>query len=179
MTKHVLALGLGLLLGAGSAAQAADIRPGLWEFRSTRMSVGGMPDMSAQMAQMQKQLKNLPPETQRMLQQQMASRGVQMGNDGSVRSCITAEQARQDNIYAGRTDRGCTLASVAKTGNSVRGRLNCSQPQGTADFDTTIDGPEHFTTRVVMHTAQGDMQMESDARWVGVCAAATPMPPQQ
>ncbi|HQA09992.1 MAG TPA: DUF3617 family protein, partial [Zoogloea sp.] len=80
-------LGAGLLLLCASAVgQAADIRPGLWEFRSTRMSVAGMPDMSAQMAEMQRQLKNLPPETQRMLQQQMASRGVQMGKDGAVRS---------------------------------------------------------------------------------------------
>jgi len=144
----------------------ADLRPGLWEFRSTRMSLAGLPDMSAQMAEMQKQLKNLPPETQRMLQQQMASRGVHMGKDGSVRSCITPEQAKQDNIYSGRTDGGCTLVSVAKTGNTVRGRLNCTQPQGTADFETTIDGPEHFTTQVKMRSTQGDMQADTDARWL-------------
>ena len=165
-------LALGLLLGSAASAGAADIRPGLWEFRSTRMSVAGMPDMSAQIAQMQQQLKNLPPETQRMLQQQMASRGVQMGSDGSVRTCITPEQARQDNIYAGRTERGCTLASIAKSGNTVRGRLTCSQPQGSADFETTLESAEHFTTQMVMHSAQGDMQMSSDARWVGPCAAS-------
>lgn len=164
-TARTLGAGL-LLLCASAVGQAADVRPGLWEFRSTRMSVAGMPDMSAQMAEMQKQLKNLPPETQRMLQQQMASRGVQMGNDGSVRSCITPEQAKQDNIYSGRTDGGCTLVSVTKTGNTVHGRLNCTQPQGTADFETTLDGPEHFTTRVKMRSAQGDMQADTDARWL-------------
>ena len=171
-TARNLAAGL-LLLCASAVGQAADIRPGLWEFRSTRMSVAGMPDMSAQMAEMQRQLKNLPPETQRMLQQQMASRGVQMGNDGSVRSCITPEQAKQDNIYSGRTDGGCTLASVDKTGNTVRGRLNCTQPQGTADFETTLHGPEHFTTRVKMRSPQGDMQADTDARWLSAqCPAA-------
>ena len=146
-TAHRLAAGL--LLLAAATAQAADIRPGLWEFRSTRMSAAGMPDMSAQMAEMQKQMKNLPPETQRMLQQQMAARGVQLGKDGAVRSCITPEQARQDNIYTGKTDGGCTLASVTRAGNTVRGRLNCTQPPGTADFETTIANPEHFTTRIV------------------------------
>ena len=80
-TAHRLAAGL--LLLAAATAQATDIRPGLWEFRSTRMSAAGMPDMSAQMAEMQKQMKNLPPETQRMLQQQMAARGVQLGKDGA------------------------------------------------------------------------------------------------
>jgi len=164
-TARSLGAGL-LLLCASTIGQAADLRPGLWEFRSTRMSLAGLPDMSAQMAEMQKQLKNLPPETQRMLQQQMASRGVHMGKDGSVRSCITPEQAKQDNIYSGRTDGGCTLVSVAKTGNTVRGRLNCTQPQGTADFETTIDGPEHFTTQVKMRSTQGDMQADTDARWL-------------
>jgi hypothetical protein len=40
-TAHRLAAGL--LLLAAATAQAADIRPGLWEFRSTRMSAAGMP----------------------------------------------------------------------------------------------------------------------------------------
>ena len=173
-TARQLAAAL-LLLSAG-AAQAADIRPGMWEFRSTRMSAAGMPDMSAQMAEMQKQLKNLPPETQRMLQQQMAARGVQLGKDGTVRSCITPEQARQDNIYTGKTDGGCTLASVTRAGNTVRGRLNCTQPPGTADFETTIASPEHFTTRIHMRGAQGDMQADTDARWVATQCAAPARP---
>ena len=170
-TAHRLAAGL--LLLAAATAQAADIRPGLWEFRSTRMSAAGMPDMSAQMAEMQKQMKNLPPETQRMLQQQMAARGVQLGKDGAVRSCITPEQARHDSIYAGPGDGRCTLASIARSGNRVRGRLTCSQPQGSADFDTTLDGPEHMRTRVVMHSAQGEIQLDSDARWIAPCGTAT------
>ena len=170
-TAHRLAAGL--LLLAAATAQATDIRPGLWEFRSTRMSAAGMPDMSAQMAEMQKQMKNLPPETQRMLQQQMAARGVQLGKDGAVRSCITPEQARQDSVYAGRSDGNCTLASITKSGNQVRGRLNCSQPRGSADFETTLDGPERMSTRVTMHSAQGDIQMDSDARWIAACGTAT------
>ena len=69
--------------------------------------------------------------------------------------------------------RSCTLASVDKTGNTVRGRLNCTQPQGTADFETTLHGPEHFTTRVKMRSPQGDMQADTDARWLSAqCPAA-------
>ena len=126
-TAHRLAAGL--LLLAAATAQAADIRPGLWEFRSTRMSAAGMPDMSAQMAEMQKQMKNLPPETQRMLQQQMAARGVQLGKDGAVRSCITPEQARQDNIYTGKTDGGCTLASVTRAGKPCAAASTAPSPR--------------------------------------------------
>lgn len=164
-----LRFALALLVAAGSA-QAADIRPGLWEFRSTRVSLGGAPDLSEKLRQ---QLANLPPEVQRQLRQQLAAQGVQLGNDGAVRSCITPEQARQDSVYAGRTDGNCTLASITKSGNQVRGQLNCSQPKGSADFETTLDGPERMRTRVNMHSAQGDIQMDTDARWIAACGTAT------
>lgn len=165
MTRLRLAL---ILLAAAGSTQAADIRPGLWEFRSTRVSLGGAPDLSDKLRQ---QLANLPPEVQRQLRQQLAAQGVQLGNDGAVRSCITPEQARQDSVYAGRADGNCTLASITKSGNQVRGRLNCSQPKGSADFETTLDGPESMRTRVNMHSAQGDIQMDTDARWIAPCSA--------
>ena len=166
--KRAQSLGLGLVaLCLTAVAHAADIRPGLWEFRSTRMNVAGLPDMSSQMAQMQQHLKNLPPDTRRMLEQQMASRGVSLGNDGTVRSCITPEQAKQDNIYSGKTEGNCTLGNVAKTGSSVTGRLTCTQPQGSGDFEAMIDSPQRFTTRVNMKPAHGDMRMDTEARWVG------------
>ena len=60
-----------ILLAAASSAQAADIRPGLWEFRSTRVSLGGAPDLSEKLRQ---QLANLPPDVQRQLRQQLAAR---------------------------------------------------------------------------------------------------------
>ena len=166
--KKLKELALGLLaLCAAATTQAADIRPGLWEFRSTRMNVAGLPDLSPQMAQLQQHLKNLPPDARRMVEQQMAARGVTLGNDGTVRSCITPEQAKQDNIYSGKTEGNCMLADVVKGRGTVRGRLSCSQPQGSGDFEATIVSPERFTTRVNMKSERGDMQMETEARWVG------------
>lgn len=172
--KGVRTLVLGLAaLWASAAAHAADVRPGLWEFRSTRMNVAGLPDMSGQMAQMQQHMKNLPPDMRRMVEEQMAARGVSLGKDGTVRSCITAEQAKQDNIYSGKTEDSCTLSNVVKTGNTVKGRMTCTQPQASGDFEARIDGPERFTTRVDLKSPQGDMQMETEARWVAAqCATA-------
>ena len=103
-----------------SAHAVQNIRPGLWEFRSTHLSLGGLPDMSSQMAQLQQKLKNLPPDTRRMIEQQMAQRGVSLGHDGSARSCITPEQARQDNIFSGKVEGNCTLTDVVKAGNPAR-----------------------------------------------------------
>ncbi len=163
---RVLVPGL-LTLTAASAAHAADIRPGLWEFRSTRMNLAGLPDLSPQMAQLQQHLKNLPADTRRLLEQQMASRGVTLGSDGTVRSCITPEQAKQDNLYAGKTEGNCTLTEVVKGRGTVRGRLNCTQPRGSGDFEARIVSPEQFSTRVNVRSDRGDMQMETEARWIG------------
>lgn len=154
-------------LWVAMAAQATDVRPGLWEFRSTRMSMMGLPDLSSQMGQMQEHLKSLPPDMRRMVEQQMAERGVNLGQDGTVQSCITPDQAKQDNIYSGRSEGNCTLADVVKSGKTVAGRLTCTEPQATGHFEAHIHGPERFTTRVDLKSPHGDMQVETDARWIG------------
>lgn len=159
---------------ASFAVQAADsIRPGLWEFRSTHLSLAGMPDMSSQMSQLQQQLKNLPADARRMIEQQMAQRGVSLGQDGTVRSCITPEQARHDNIFSGKVEGNCTLSQVVKSSNTVRGRLNCTDPDASGDFHARIDSPEHFTSRVELKSARGNLELETDARWLSAqCGAA-------
>jgi len=165
--KRTLPLVFGIAaLCLAAVAHAADIRPGLWEFRSTRLNLGGLPDISSQMAQLPQYLKSLPPEMRRTIEQQMAARGVAMGGDGAVRSCITPEQAKHDNIYSGKVEGNCTLGNVVKTGTTVTGLLTCTQPDATGNFEARLDGAEHFTTRVNMKSAQGDMQVETDARWI-------------
>ena len=81
----------------GFAAQAQTIQPGLWEFKHD-MRMPGRPDMAAQMAQMREQMKSLPPEARKMMEQQMAGHGVGMGADGALRLCIGPEDAKQDPI---------------------------------------------------------------------------------
>lgn len=149
-----------------AAHAVQNIRPGLWEFRSTHLSLGGLPDMSSQMAQLQQQLKNLPPDTRRMIEQQMAQRGVSLGQDGTARSCITPEQARQDNIFSGKVEGNCTLTDVVKAGNTVTGRLRCTGPDATGQFRAQIDSPERFTTRVTMRSTRGDLDVETAGRWL-------------
>ncbi|HRP64655.1 MAG TPA: DUF3617 domain-containing protein [Thauera sp.] len=154
-----------------SAHAVENIRPGLWEFRSTHLSVGGLPDMSAQMAQLQQQLKNLPADTRRMIEQQMAQRGVSLGQDGTVRTCITPEQARQDAIYAGKVEGNCTLTEVVKSGNTVSGAMRCTGPEATGSFRARIDSPEYFTTRVTMRSTRGDLDVETEGRWLAAQCA--------
>ncbi|NMG46105.1 DUF3617 family protein [Aromatoleum toluvorans] len=166
LRSALLVLGLATT-GLACAAQPTDIRPGLWEFRSTRLNIAGLPDMSAQMSQAQQYLRTLPPDMRRMVEQQMAARGVSLGSDGSVRSCISPAQAKSDTIYSGKTEGNCTLDKVVKSGSTVRGHLSCTQPTATGDFEAHVQTPERFTTRVNMNSPRGDMQVETDARWLG------------
>lgn len=170
-----LILGAAALL-ASAFAQATDVRPGLWEFRTTQLNVNGMPDMSAQLAQAQQYLRSLPPEMRQMAEQQMAARGVKLNNDGTVRSCITPEQAKQANIYSGRNEGNCTLTNVAKSETTVTGTLSCTQPQASGNFEARIENPERFTTRVNMRSAQGDVRVNTDARWLAAQCGASPEP---
>lgn len=169
--RFILIAGLAAT-GIAGAAQPTDIRPGLWEFRSTRLNIGGLPDLSSQMAQAQQYLRSLPPDMRRMVEQEMAARGASLGKDGTVQSCITPDQAKSDAIYSGKTEGNCTLGNVVKSGSTVRGQLNCTQPTATGNFEAHIQTPERFTTRVHMNSPRGDMQMETAARWIGAeCAA--------
>ncbi len=99
-----------------------------------------------------------------MLEQQMAARGVSLGSDGTVRSCIAAEQARQDNIFAGQ-GRGQLLTQVER-GDTVTGG-GCAAPTGCAwQPGRGSPGPEHFTP-VSSWTRRGDLDLDTEARWLG------------
>ena len=160
------ALALVLTCAVPAAHALDDLRPGLWEFRSTRLSLAGLPDMAAQMGMLQQHIKGLPADTRRMLEQQMQQRGVSLGADGSVRSCITPAQARQDNVFAGKVEGNCTLSDVVKAGNTVTGRLRCTGPDASGQFRAQIDSPERFTTRVTMRSTRGDLDVETVGRWL-------------
>ena len=120
----------------GFAAQAQTIQPGLWEFKHD-MRMPGRPDMAAQMAQMREQMKSLPPEARKMMEQQMAGHGMGMGADGALRLCIGPEDAKQDPIREGHTEGDCTYTHVKRSGNTWTGRLTCKEPPSQGDFTTT------------------------------------------
>lgn len=146
---------------------AAEVAPGLWEFTSRNLSVSGSPDLSGYLGMMRDQIKLLPPDTRRLVEQKMQQHGVTMGADGRVRSCITAEQADRDQLFSGRVEGNCSFSDITKSADRLRGRISCSQPQGDGDFDLQIHNPKHFTTRVKIRSAQGDLQTETEAHWLG------------
>ncbi len=170
------ALLLSFCLLSPLAAQAQEIRPGLWEFKSSA-STPDMPDMAAQMAEVQAQLASLPPEQRRMVEQQMAASGVGMTRNGNIRTCITPEEAARNEVYKGSQEDDCTYTKVQRSGNTIRGEIACSNPKSRGSFVSTIHGREHFSSRMDMQSAEGRMQASTDARWVSAdCGKLRPRP---
>ena len=57
--------------------------------------------------------------------------------------------------------------------NPCRDVLNVRIPDAEGDFHARVEGPEHFTTRVKLASVRGDLDLETDARWLGAgCGAA-------
>lgn len=169
--KKILLLSLCLVFPL--AVQAQEIRPGLWEFKSSSTTPGA-PDMAAQMAEMQAQLKNLPPEQRRMLEQQMAASGVGIAGNGNIRVCITPEEAARNAIYSGRQEDDCSYSKVQRTGNTIRGEVSCRNPKSQGSFVSTIHSREHFSSRMEMQSAEGRMQASTEARWLHSDCAKRP-----
>ena len=88
------------------------------------------------------------------------------GRKRTVTYCITPEQARQDNMFSGKVEGNCTLTDVVKTGDTVTGTLRCTGPDATGNFKARIASPEHFTTRVSMRSSRGDLDVETEGRWL-------------
>jgi hypothetical protein len=171
----LLACGVLAGIALGGTAHAQTIQPGLWEFKH-ELRMPGQPDLAAQMAQMREQMKNLPPEARKMMEQQMAGLGVGLGADGALRLCIGPEEAQQGPIREGHTEGDCTFTRVKQAGNTWSGRVVCRDPASQGDFTTTLHSASHFSTKAVLTSKEfGRVDMSSDARRVSAdCGAIKP-----
>jgi len=129
-----ITIGFGALCGlaigiAGShAANAATLKPGLWNF-TTSMAGFTMPQ--------------LPPD----VVARMKAAGVSIpsgGNTISAQRCISPEQAAAATPPITRSESGCTAQSVNHSGNQVTYVMACTgSMQGTASVTMNFT-PDHF-----------------------------------
>lgn len=177
--KSMWAMAAAVVFGSAigvAPVQAQEIDPGLWEMTMDMDSLDGtgeMAKMKEQMAQMREQLANMPPEARRMMEQQMAARGLSFGEEGvSVRVCLTAEDLKGGPIREGQKDGDCTYTQVKQTGKTWSGHVSCKNGEG--DFVTTLHSRTHHTTESTLTSAEhGKMRMKMDARRVSAdCGTA-------
>jgi hypothetical protein len=179
-------LGSLIMLGALQAfAQVLTLKPGLWEIRMVKQIRDGK-DMTAQitgaMTQMQERLAKMPPEQRAKMEAMMGQSGApSMGSNGSVKMCVTPEQARQDKPLIDRE--GCRPATVNRSGNHSTFEYSC-----TTGAITTSGKGESTTTGDVISTvtdsttqrATGDshvLHTETEMKFLGPdCGDVKPMP---
>ncbi len=167
------------LLAALPAAHALDmppIRPGLWESMPGPMMLDGKPTPSP--AQMSAHLDKLPPQMRAQVEQQMRAQGVEMGVGGSVRHCISAEMLKRQQWGQGQN--GCQVSGTERSGSTWRWKGQCTQPPGSMEGSTTLQGDAAYRSEVKVKTERNGkehvMTTTVEARWVAAdCGAVKPM----
>jgi len=166
---------LALLLGLSSPlVQAQMLQPGLWELTTSNMQVDGkpLPDMEFMLGQ----LKNLPPEQRAMMEGVLAKQGITVAGKG-VRSCLTPEQVRTDDIPLQDPQSGCTQRITDRNGKTWKFEFSCPKAQGTGqaqflsdrEFVTTVQGTFNATG------VQQQGSMNTRAVWLGAdCGSVKP-----
>jgi hypothetical protein len=160
-----------LALGLATAAQAQSLQPGLWEIKQD-IRTPGRPEVAARMARAREQMKNIPPAMRKQMEQQMAQRGVGLGDGGAVRLCISPEEAQTGPVREGKVEGQCTYTKVSHIGNTWRGTMVCKEPPSQGEFTTTLHSPERFTSQAVLTGKEGRTEMKSEGRRVSVDCGA-------
>ncbi len=179
-------LGCFIMLGALHVyAQVISVKPGLWEMRMVKQLKDGK-DMTAQingaMAQMQDRLANMPPEQREKMEAMMKQHGAPaMGGNGSVKMCITPDQARENKPLIDRA--GCQPATVKRSGNRSSFEFNCTTNGMTTSSkgESTMSGDVISTVEdTTTHAATGDshvLHTETEMKFLGAdCGDVKPMP---
>lgn len=173
--KHLLVAGIAA--GALGSAGAQSLKPGLWQI--TQQTQGG--GMERSMAAMQQRLASMPPEQRRMVEQQMARQGVQMGSASgggmAVKVCVTPEMAQRNQVPGQHAD--CSSTSQARSGNTLKYAFACTKPPSRGEGEVTFTSSEAYTSKMtVTTTVQGQpqqMTMNSSGRWLAAdCGSVKP-----
>ena len=174
---HALpAAALMLTLLALPCARAQTQAPGLWE--QTMKSQDGQ--MEAAAAQMRQQMDAMPPEQRKKIEEMMASRGVQMGAQGTTaKFCLSKEQAAKGaEPHMGGE---CSRQNLTRNGNTIKFSFECSKPrpmkgEGEMTFasDKAYSGRSTVSSQVNGQARQ--MSMEMSGKWLSAdCGDVKPV----
>lgn len=173
-----------------SAQPATRLAPGLWEHQVTMKSASGQ--IEAMASQMRQQLDRMPPEQRQRMEDMMRGRGIgasggtadaavglASGRPTTVQTCITPEQAANDELplHDGR----CRATNQQRTGDTLRVTFTCSGGEhaasGTAEFTLLSDKQTRGTMSVDANIAgrPEKLQIEQSGRWVAAdCGSVKP-----
>lgn len=128
-----------------------DLRPGLWQHSFTMKSESGQMEQAIDEAL--RQLEQLPESQRRMVEEMMASQGINLGLAGStVEVCITEEQLREGTLPQ---QEGCEQTVTQEDEDTYFFEFQCAgdPPYSGSGNLTRVDrenytGSAEFTTRM-------------------------------
>ena len=182
MRKSMLAAATGLA-AIQVMAGGIGLKPGLWDSHVTKTIMDGR-DMSAQIAdasaQMQQAMANMTPEQRTRIEAMIKDRGAGGGGLGSLKMCITPEQAAQDKPFVDRE--GCQPTTVTRSGNHSTFEFSCTRNDTTTSGkgEATIGGDTIATVvDMTIKHANGEIHTvhsESDMKFLGAdCGDVKPI----
>lgn len=164
-----------VLLAAG-AASAQKQQPGLWEITMQMKSASGQ--VEAAQAQMREQLKTMPPDQRKMMEEMMAKQGVgiHIGSGApAVRICVTKEQADRGEIPQDPNG-NCRHDVSNRSATGMRFSFACTNPPSKGSGEVVFSGDKAYTMKMQTETtAQGRperIEMQHVGRWVGADCGA-------
>lgn len=167
-TTSLACLSLVLLAAASAPARAADdlslgLKPGLWESRTTRMTVDGtdtLAQVNAMAAQMKQQIASMPPAQRKQIEAALGQ-----GGDGiTARLCISPEMAQRGESSLTRPERAsCDAPKVSRNGNRTNFELACTQDGAKlhAKGETVVAGDVITSRMESQRTAAGKVAAQT------------------
>jgi len=175
MRMHLVAAAAVLAIAVPAGAQT--MKPGLWEIHNK--TSGGQMDQA--MAEMQKQLAQMPPEQRKQMEAAMAQQGVKLvpgtGGGMTVQMCMTREMVERNDVPM---EKGCTSTQQKKSANRIQYTFTCANPPSSGEGEVSFT-PESYTSRstikAVVDGKSETMTMEGTGRWLKAdCGEVKPMP---
>jgi hypothetical protein len=148
------------------------IRPGLWEVQQTRERDGQpVPDATQRM-------KNMPPEMRQRMEEQMRAYGVQMGDGGTMKICLTPEKLSRDDWASERQASNCKTEMLSRTSELWKWRSTCPDAL-TSEGEVRFMGETAYKALVDSTTQRGGQthksHIEMNGKWISAdCGVLTP-----
>ncbi len=143
-----LALLLACILALPVHAQ--QMKPGLWEFKSTTSSPD--PLIAQSMAAAQAMIAQMAPEQRKMAEEAMAKQGIKLGAAGgamSMQVCMTPEMVAKYDVPI-MSEGDCTSKTSKSGGNTIKYSFQCTKPQARGDGVATFSSDKAFTSTMTV-----------------------------
>lgn len=178
-SRHVFFGSLALCAAAGFAqADGPRTAPGLWEVVT---KIGGAPELTSALAEIQKQTAALPPEQRKEMQEMLKQQGLSISSEGqvSIMECITPDMAKQGPLSR-QLDGVCTTKLVSSSASATKASFVCTDPVMSGEINYGFNDDKAYTANVATETTDkgvtSRITIASQGKWLSAdCGQVKPV----